>query len=117
MDLALKMWPSHKSDAEVYKFVASLHDPRDLAEGDLSDRIYNNEIYRLEYVALSTINATEWSLCEELAREYASKAGDFPPIVFDQEKHSIIDGTHRVNAALLRGDTYILAYVSCKDVK
>lgn len=117
MDLALKLWPSHKSDAEVYRFVASLHDPVDLAEGDLSDRIYNNQRYRLEYIPLSTVNANEWSLCEDLARDYANQAGDFPPIVFDQKRKSIIDGTHRVNAALLRGDAYILAYVSSEEQK
>jgi ParB-like chromosome segregation protein Spo0J len=35
----------------------------------------------------------------------------FPPIVFDPKERSIIDGTHRVNAALRRGDTHIWAYV------
>lgn len=37
--------------------------------------------------------------------------GDAPPIIIDGEDRLIIDGYHRFNAALRRGDATILAYV------
>ena len=40
--------------------------------------------------------------------------GDAPPIVIDGEDRVIIDGYHRFNAALRRGDPTIRAYVGVK---
>lgn len=97
--------------AALYNWVREIHScVEDFDEGDLGDRLYAYDRYELECIDLAAVDADEWALCEEQAQEYADMPGAFPPIVFDAPNQSIIDGTHRVNAALLRGDTAIWAY-------
>ena len=46
----------------------------------------------------------------ETCERYAGTPGDFPPVVADPRGH-LIDGYHRVGAAMLRGDESVMAYV------
>ena len=106
----MKAFPS-----EIEELVSSLHSrPEDLEDGDLLERINSCSSFSLELVSLSALDPEEWSFDFDLASEYSKQEGDFPPIVlkdFGDGQYSIIDGTHRINAALIRGDKNIKAYV------
>jgi hypothetical protein len=108
-------WPSHLEGAEIVAWVRTLHSsPIDFDEGDLEERLWDHAPYALRTIALDSVDAHEWALCEEQIQEYAAMESVAPPIVVDRHG-SIIDGTHRVNAALRRGHTGVLAYVSQAD--
>ena len=50
---------------------------------------------------------------DELAQQYSKLKTSFPPIVVvGRPPYDILDGHHRVTAALLRGDETIKAYIS-----
>lgn len=105
-------WPSRVGTAELLLEVERLHSNAvDFEKGDLIDRLRGFDCYHLQALALDTLDADEWACNEDTAREYAEAPGAFPPIVYDPREGSIIDGTHRVNAAILRGETHIWAYV------
>jgi preprotein translocase subunit YajC len=54
----------------------------------------------------------ELAMCEQ----YANRKGEFPPVVADSNGH-LIDGYHRIGAAMLRGEASIQAYVPVKTEK
>lgn len=108
-------WPKTLDSHALGEWVGTLHHrPQDLDEGDLLERIAHYHRYVLVEVPLNHLDADEWATCEETVAEYAERAGAFPPVVIDPFD-SIIDGTHRVGAAVKRGDTTILAYVGVED--
>ena len=54
----------------------------------------------------------------DIARSYAAKDTEFPPIIVGQERngvHNVFDGGHRVTAARLRGDSHIAALIKIKN--
>lgn len=108
-------WPMAMDCYAVGKWVRTLHSsPQDFDEGDLLERIERHAHYKLQSIALNRLDPHEWTVCESLAQEYATLDTPCPPIVIDPYD-SIIDGTHRVNAALRRGEATILAYVAQPD--
>lgn len=106
------VWPRKMNVLEVSRWVRSIHgSPQDFDEGDLLFRLNEHATYQLTEIPLDYLDRNEWSICEDLVDEYAAQGPSFPPIVLDP-KLSIIDGTHRVNAALARGHKTIMAYVA-----
>lgn len=89
------------------------HTPEDIGDGDLYDRVWAFQRYTLERIPLSSLNLDEWMVHDDLVADYRAELanGEAPPIVYDSVNHSIIDGTHRANAAAASGATDILAYV------
>lgn len=100
---------------EAFNYVQSLHsNPEDFAEGDLADRIEKNNRYSLTEIPVSKLNADEFTVYPDQVASYAKQpALTSPPILIDR-RGSIIDGVQRVNAAKVRGDKTILAYVGKK---
>ncbi len=83
----------------------------DFEEGDIGDRIHRFKSYVLKELPLSTFNKDEFNWSEGDVEDFANLNTPFPPVIYDPIEKSIIDGTHRINAALLRGNKTIRAYV------
>ena len=108
-------YPQVASSDWVICYVADLNDRDDPYEGPVPEHIAEFDEYKLVALPVSETNALEQNHDPSLASEYASLAAETaPPIVFDAVQGEIIDGFHRVHAALLRGDTTIMAYVGVR---
>ena len=100
----------------IYALAKQIHrNYDDFGEGDLSDRIFWFDQYKLTNLPLSKIDLDEWDVDEDLVADHVAeimKSKDtMPPIVFDPIENSIIDGTHRANAYAQLGYDTIPAYV------
>lgn len=105
-------WPEILATSELLERVRAIHQqPADWDEGDLAERLWRFDRYRLEVMDIAQLDADEWSICQMVVDDYARMKTVAPPIVVDGATHSIIDGTHRLNAAIARGETTIWAYV------
>lgn len=109
-------YPAEASCSEIYDMVYELHGPYDFEEGDITKRIERFDRYILQTLELSEINYQQWTVSDSLIDEYSAKLadGEAPPIVYDAISRSIIDGTHRAQAAVRAGRTTILAYVGTR---
>lgn len=100
---------------ELAEVIAGIHHtPEDLYQGDLSHRLHKFTRYDLVDLPLDEINLDEWQRNDAMVRNYALRmqsGEDYPPIVFDLDAGSIIDGTHRANAAAWLDWPSIRAYV------
>lgn len=100
---------------EVYKYVNNKH-RRGWEHKSYED---SEAIYEHDYFVLALLNLDDtnirWSNGQHppVIKKYSQLPTDFPPIVLNHENY-ILDGTHRVSAARLRGDTQILALVGVK---
>ena len=100
----------------IYALAKQIHrNYDDFGEGDLSDRIFWFDQYKLTNLPLSKLDLDEWDVDEDLVADHVAeimKSKDtMPPIVFDPIENSIIDGTHRANAYAKLGYDTIPAYV------
>lgn len=60
-----------------------------------------------------------WPTAPQLIREYAEMDTELPPIEimsYDGQKAMVADGSHRLEAAKLRGQKFIDAYVNIDDL-
>jgi len=100
----------------IYALAKKIHrNYDDFGEGDLSDRIFWFDQYKLTNLPLSKLDLDEWDVDEDLVADHVAEImksrHTMPPIVYDPVEGSIIDGIHRANAyAKLEYDT-IPAYV------
>lgn len=108
-------YPSVATPDELIEIARRIHHtPQDLSDGDLSERIWAYNSYKLSRLAVSSLDLSEWSIDDELVAEYVARirAGEEPPpIIYDRTLKSIIDGTHRANAVDQAGGQWIMAYV------
>ncbi len=100
----------------IYSDVLSGHrEPDDFIDGDIGDRIYWFDDYKLTSLPLSNLNLDEHYVDEDLVDDYVEHIKDspktMPPIVYDPIAKSIIDGIHRANAYANLGYDTIPAYV------
>lgn len=100
----------------IFNQVKDIHrEFRDIEEGDLPDRIYWFDDYKLVNLPLSKINLDEFYIDEDLIEDYIEYIKDspktMPPIVYDPVANSVIDGMHRANAYARLGYDSIPAYV------
>jgi hypothetical protein len=100
----------------IYSDVQSGHrEPDDFIDGDIGDRIYWFDDYKLTSLPLSNLNLDEHYVDEDLVDDYIEHIKDspktMPPIVYDPIAKSIIDGIHRANAYANLGYDTIPAYV------
>lgn len=105
-------WPQIASNQEVIDLVRSIHhSPQDFDEGDIEHRIDKYSDYILKRIRVSKLTSV-WNTNDDSASQFAKMdSKTAPPIVYDRLSREIIDGTHRLEAAKLRGDKTILAYV------
>ncbi len=101
---------------QIYASVQKIHRALDdFSEGDLGDRIYWFDDYKLVNLPISKLNLDEHWVDEDYVEDYMNHIADskhtMPPIVFDPIAGSIIDGTHRANAYARLGNKTIPAYV------
>ncbi len=87
----------------------------DFSEGDLTDRIYWFDQYKLIDLPLSKLDLNQYSVDDDIVDDYINhikdSRGTMPPIIYDPIAGSVIDGIHRANAyASLKYNT-IPAYV------
>jgi predicted nucleotidyltransferase len=100
----------------IYSNVQSGHrEPDDFVEGDIGDRIYWFDDYKLSSLPISNLNLDEHYVDEDLVDDYIEhikySPKTMPPIVYDPIAKSIIDGIHRANAYAKLGYENIPAYV------
>jgi hypothetical protein len=100
----------------IHNLAKSIHHTyNDLGEGDLTDRIYWFNQYKLVDLPISNIKLSEWDLDDDRVTQHMEKIvksrHTMPPIIFDPIRKSIIDGTHRANAYYNLGYKTIPAYV------
>ena len=107
-------YPPKMTAFKLFAYVKSMHSNEDdLYVGDLGDRIYAFKSYKLREIALERISSP-WSTDYATVSKLAKSAESFPPIVL-ADSLEVIDGSHRVKAAIHRGDKTILAYVGEKS--
>lgn len=104
----------------IYSMTKQIHrNYDDFGEGDLSDRIYWFDEYKLTELPISKLDLEEWEVDEDLVADHVAEImksrHTMPPIVFDPIARSIIDGTHRANAYAKLGYDTIPAYVGSKQ--
>ncbi len=118
------------SESHIYDYAQRLHrNEEDFIDGDISERIGEYSKYKLELVNISDINIDEWEIDEDKVLEYEEEyknRQDYPPIVIGDKdniscmvykngkyvyQHTIIDGTHRVNALYNLGIDKVKAWV------
>ena len=100
---------------DIIEHVKALHsNQEDFESGDLISRIESCSYFTLEEVAITDIDDNEFASDDDLVKEYADKESSFPAIVlqkYGEGDFSIIDGTHRVKSAKLKGQLKMLAYI------
>lgn len=100
----------------IYALAKKIHrNYDDFGEGDLSDRIFWFDQYKLTNLPLSSLDLDEWDVDEDLVADHVAEImkskHTMPPIVFDPVENSIVDGIHRANAYAKLGYDTIPAYV------
>ena len=106
------------NEANVYIEAEKLHHTHDdFIDGDLAERIERFSHYVIGELELSQVQANNYYLDEDLIEDYkeAFKKSEFPPIIYDATENDIIDGNHRVNAAIQLGLKSIPAYIGTKE--
>ena len=99
----------------IYRTVQSAHHtPEDFEEGDIGDRIYWFDDYKLTSLPIADLNLNEYYVDEDRVDDYVERIqyspNTMPPIVYDPIAKSIIDGIHRAAAYSKLGHATIPAY-------
>jgi hypothetical protein len=108
-----KAWPATISGLDLSMEVEKLHHtPGDFIDGDIDHNITAFGNYELKRVSLSEIKRGIYIIYDDLVKNYAEEPSSAaPPIVLDAQYGLVLDGNHRVEAAVKRGEHDILAYV------
>jgi hypothetical protein len=105
-------YPSEISGHDLaYMAMEWHHTPEDFNDGDIFQNITSFGKYRLQKLPVSLLDRGLYSTSDELINQYALLDTKAPPIIVDLNNKNVIDGNHRVKAAIKRGDIDILAYV------
>lgn len=110
-------YPKEITPNELIQYVIKWHRrTQDFENGDLNFRIWKFTKYVLTQLPISELDMEEWQVDDEYVDEYARMdIRTMPPIVYDADLETMIDGMHRVNAVARQGGTHILAYVGTSD--
>jgi hypothetical protein len=101
---------SHVSSDFVVHYVADMNDREDPYEGEVPERIAEYDEYELCAFPIADLCLDGYQYDSSLAGEYAAmNVQTMPPIVVEPNGQ-IIDGFHRAQAAVQRGDDSIAAY-------
>lgn len=102
------------SDDEIVGYIAEMNEREDPEEGMVPHRVRRFEKFERMLLPLSWLRDEDKreQVSASLVSFYTSEPGSSaPPIIIDGIDRAIIDGFHRFNAAIERGDTHICAYV------
>lgn len=83
----------------------------DFLQGDIEQNISAFGVYHLRRIPISELLRGIYTIHRDRVHDYASLSTEAPPIIVDLRHKLVIDGNHRVEAAVRRGETDILAYV------
>lgn len=118
-------FPSTIEDYQLRHIVADIHrNYADVVHGNLINRIDKYSKYVLYRIPLNSqnskkrlhLNPEEWMHDDELSDRHATLPSETaPPIIYDLSAQTIVDGIHRLNAAIKRGEDSILAYVGLPE--
>lgn len=108
-------------ESDIYNYIEYLHEEEDFSEGDIVSRIEQYKEYQLTKVPIDEIDIDEWGWDEDVVDNYKElyhQTKKYPSIVLEELEpgiqHSIIDGTHRVNALDELGIKTVLAWVGIR---
>jgi hypothetical protein len=105
-------WPAEITADALIRIVQGYHHTdEDFSDGNLSDRIWMFQRYHLRNISTDSVPDYEWVRDDDMVSTYAVMTTEAPPIIYDPVNHSLIDGTHRVNAYKQSGRQTIPAYV------
>lgn len=99
---------------QVFEHIANLHsrdNVYDEEECDIGARVYQYNYFILEEVSVDEIDSDLWSHCEDTVDKYAEMNTPIPAIVLNDDRSTIIDGTHRVMVAKKKGLKTIQAFI------
>ena len=101
---------------EVYENVKHIHRNKEEIDdgGFLGDIINKYPIYQPSGVMMSMVDLDEWETSQDMVNEFIEmykSNKDYPPIIFDPETNSVIDGMHRVKALNELGVKEVKAYI------
>lgn len=106
-----QQWPATIAGVDLSQLVQEFHHtPEDFYDGNLEQRIDSYGEFQLQVIPTGSLDAEEWLSYDERVDAYSVMTSDAPPIIVDHIG-SIIDGTHRLKAAIARGEKTIRAYV------
>ena len=109
-------WPPRIEGWELASMVQDWHHtPDDFYDGDIQYNIESFGYYDLKEIPIAGLHLDMFTIHDDLVDDYASLDTEAPPIVYDPTHNIIIDGNHRANAAVKRGEHTILAYVGDPD--
>jgi hypothetical protein len=112
MEAMTNNWPKTISGNDLSIRVEALHHtPEDFQDGDIATNIEAFGKYDLVNVPISTLQTGIYTIYDDLVDNYATLDSNPPPIIVDPAHGIVIDGNHRVEAALRKGQSTILAYV------
>jgi hypothetical protein len=107
-----QQWPATISGDDLALHVQELHHtPEDFIDGDIENNIASFGVYNLRTIPITDIRRGMYTIYDDLVGEYAAVTTQAPPVIVDPSHGLVIDGNHRVEAAVARGETEILAYV------
>lgn len=108
----VQSWPETIEGWQLANSVQNLHHtPEDFHDGDIHQNIAAFGVYHLKRIPLDTLKRGRFTIFDDLVDEYAILETDPPPIIVDPTHGFAIDGNHRIEAAVKRGESDILAYV------
>jgi len=109
------------SSDEVLKMCKDLNrSSENFDESGVPEKILKHKKYELKKVPVSSLDLNSIEFNEELKNKYKEMTKinpDYPPIIFDSEQSSIIDGNHRAKALQEMGYESIRAFVSIPNVE
>jgi GNAT superfamily N-acetyltransferase len=112
-----EIWESATPD-DIFSMISDIHTGHHDIETDeeFQQWVGSFDKYELEDIPLSKLKVTQSNINADKAKSYI-KQKNAPPIVVDGTNYWIIDGHHRVAAALARGDKTIKGYVGLNEVR
>ena len=109
-------WESATPD-DIFFMISDIHTGHHDIETDeeFQQWVGSFDKYELEDIPLSKLKVSQSNINSDKLKNYI-KQKNAPPIVVDGTNYWIIDGHHRVAAALARGDKTIKGYVGLNEV-
>jgi len=108
-------YPSTATSDQIADMVTKLHHiPEDMEDGDLLFRIHSYKKYHLVWMDPWQIDSGQFYINNSMVDEYVDhllSGSMFPPIVVAEKDNTIIDGTHRHEAAIVAGVKKIPVYL------
>ncbi len=101
---------SFKSPSQISSYIGQLHTGQ-IAPEEIDEWVYQFDWFTLDKIPLESLSLKKYGINQDKISKYIDMSGNIPPIVIDGNSNWIIDGYHRANAAKMRGDKYIMAYV------